>query len=182
VCNNYNFEESEINVKTILNRTKPGQKLIVKHRGTNSPDAGTDAHLLADILRRAVIRQPVYCAEGLALANSFIDGTPAQTDFMQWKSTHLKNGSDHDSFGNLWWWYWQNFCRRNKEMIGVGWIILRTCIIECMENYRMQPLQRCCMMRCGWIDMEIEFKQRKKHPDEKHKVLTQASREIDLRG
>jgi hypothetical protein len=117
VCRKYNLEESEINVKTIFSRTKPGWKLRVKHRGTNSPVAGIEAHLLAAILRCTTIRQPVSCAEGLALANSLIEGTPTQNALIQWKATHLKHGSDDNSLGSLGWRYWQNFCRRNKDII-----------------------------------------------------------------
>jgi hypothetical protein len=37
--------------------------------------AGIEARLLADFIRRAALCQPGSCAEGLALANSLIDGT-----------------------------------------------------------------------------------------------------------
>jgi hypothetical protein len=73
------LEASEINVKKILSRTKPGRKLRIKHRGTNSPVVGIEGHLFADILRCATIRQPVSCAKGLTLANFLINETPAQT-------------------------------------------------------------------------------------------------------
>jgi hypothetical protein len=56
---NYNLESSEMNIKTRSSRTKLGWKLKVKHRGTNSHMAGIEAHLLASILRRAALLQPV---------------------------------------------------------------------------------------------------------------------------
>jgi hypothetical protein len=68
--------------------------------------AGIEAHLLAAILRRAALRQPVSCAEGLVLANSLIEGTMAQVELMEWKKIHLKNKSHNDSFGTLGPRYW----------------------------------------------------------------------------
>jgi hypothetical protein len=64
---------------------KPGHKSKVKHRGTISSMIGIDAHLLGIILRRATLRHPVSCAEGLDLDNSLIAGTQAQVDLMEWK-------------------------------------------------------------------------------------------------
>jgi hypothetical protein len=90
----YNLETSEIKMKTKLSRTKPDIKLWVKHRGTNSPMAGIEAHLLDAILRCVLICQHVLCAEGLALANSLIDGTVAKVNLMAWKATRLKNGTN----------------------------------------------------------------------------------------
>jgi hypothetical protein len=45
---------------------------------------GIEGHLLAVMLRRAALRQPVYCAEGLELANSMIEGTETQVGLMNW--------------------------------------------------------------------------------------------------
>jgi hypothetical protein len=117
VCEKYNIERSEIKMETALSRNKVGRKLKVKHRGTNSPMAGIEGHLLAAILRRAALRQPVSCAEGLELANSLIEGTTTQLDLMAWKKANLKNGPDDDSFGSLGVRYWKNFCRRNADLI-----------------------------------------------------------------
>jgi hypothetical protein len=75
VCETYNVERSDILFETALNITKVGRKLKVNHRGTDSPLIGIEAHLLADILRRAALRQPVYCGEGLELDNLMIEGT-----------------------------------------------------------------------------------------------------------
>jgi hypothetical protein len=73
VCKKYDLERSELPMETALSRTKVGRKLKLKHRGTPSPMIGIEAHLLADILRRAALRQPVTCGEGLVLANSMIE-------------------------------------------------------------------------------------------------------------
>jgi hypothetical protein len=112
-----------------LSRTKVGRKLKVNHRGTDSPMIGIEAHLLAAILRLAALCQPVYCGEGLELANSMIEGTESQVALMECKNNHLKNGPHDDTFGTLCRSYWQNFCRRSpqkrlsgltaKEMTGV---------------------------------------------------------------
>jgi hypothetical protein len=60
----------------------------VKHHGTTSPMSGIEGHLLAVILCQAALLQPVYCAEGLELANSTIEGTGTQIGLMNWgKST-----------------------------------------------------------------------------------------------
>jgi hypothetical protein len=67
VCEKHNVERSEISIETTIIRTKVGRKLKVNHRGTDSPMIGIEAHLLAVILRRAVLHQPVSCSEGLEL-------------------------------------------------------------------------------------------------------------------
>jgi hypothetical protein len=64
--------------------------LRVKHRGTNSPVAGREAHLLSAILQCAALHPPMQCVEGLTLANSLIDGTVAHIYRMAWKAMHLK--------------------------------------------------------------------------------------------
>jgi hypothetical protein len=68
ICKKYNLETSEINMNTILSRTKPGRTLKVKHRGMNSPMVGIEAHFLAAILRCDTLCQPVAYVEGLTLA------------------------------------------------------------------------------------------------------------------
>jgi hypothetical protein len=117
VCKKYNMEREDINLSTVLSRMKPGHKFKVKHRGTVSPMIGIDAHLLGIILRRSDLRHPVSCAEGLELANSLTEGTHAQVDLMEWKEKHLKMGETDASFGSLDEKYWQNFCRRNEDVI-----------------------------------------------------------------
>jgi hypothetical protein len=101
VCEKCNVKRSEISIKTALSRTKVGRKLKVNHRGPDSPMIGIEAHLLAAILRRAALHQPVYCGEGLELANSMIVGTEAQLALMEWEKINLKNGPNDDSFGTL---------------------------------------------------------------------------------
>jgi hypothetical protein len=51
VCNKYNLERSDLSMETSLSITKVVRKLKVKHRGTESPMIGIEAHLLAAILR-----------------------------------------------------------------------------------------------------------------------------------
>jgi hypothetical protein len=51
------------------------------------------------------------------LKNSLIEGTTTQLDLMAWKKANLKNGPDDDSYGSLGTRYWQNFCRRNADLI-----------------------------------------------------------------
>jgi hypothetical protein len=117
VCVKYNIERNEIQMETTLSRNRVGRKLKVKYRDTESPMVGIEGHLLAAILRRAALRQPVSCAEGLELANSLIEGTTTQLDLMAWKKANSKNGPDDDSFRSLGTRYWQNFCRRNRNLI-----------------------------------------------------------------
>jgi hypothetical protein len=62
---------------------------------------GIKVHLLAVILRRAALRQPVPCAEGLELVNSMIEGIETKVGLMNWKKNHLKNSEIDDSFGSL---------------------------------------------------------------------------------
>jgi hypothetical protein len=117
VCVKYNIERNEIQMEKALSRNRFGRKLKVKHRGTESPMAGIEGHLLAAILRRAALRQPVSCAEGLELANFMIEGTTTQLDLMARQKENLKNGPDDDSFGSLGTRYWQKNCRRNRNLI-----------------------------------------------------------------
>jgi hypothetical protein len=78
---------------------------------------GIEAHLLGIILRCVALRQPVSCAEGLELANSLIEGTARQRCLIEWKKKHLKMGEIDVKFGFLGARYWQNFCRRNHDII-----------------------------------------------------------------
>jgi hypothetical protein len=120
VCVKYSIKRNEIQMETVLSRNRVGRKLKVKHRATESPMAGIEGHLLAAILCRAALRQPVSCAEGLEVANSLIEGTTIRLDLMAWKKANLKNGPDDDSFGSIVFigtWYWQNFCRRYRNLI-----------------------------------------------------------------
>jgi hypothetical protein len=102
---------------------KVGRKLKVKHHGTESPMTGIERHLLAAILRRATLHQPLSCAEGLELANYLIEGTTTHLDIIDWKKANLKNGPDDDSFGSLGSRYWQNFCRRNADLISAKKVV-----------------------------------------------------------
>jgi hypothetical protein len=52
-------------METALSRNKVARKSKVKHCGTESPMPDIEGHLLATILRRAALHQPVSCAEGL---------------------------------------------------------------------------------------------------------------------
>jgi hypothetical protein len=117
VCKKYDLEMSELSMETALSKTNFGRKLKVKHRGTQSPMIDMEAHLLAAILRRAALRQPVTCGEGRVLANSTSEGTEAQIRLMDLKKNNLKNGPHDDTFGTLGQRYWQNFCRRNAGVI-----------------------------------------------------------------
>jgi hypothetical protein len=85
VCAKYNLDRSEIQIETVFSRKKVGRKLKVRHLGTTSPMSGIEGHLLAAILCRAALRQPVYCAEGMELANSMIEGTETQVGLINWK-------------------------------------------------------------------------------------------------
>jgi hypothetical protein len=60
-------------METALSIKKVGRKLKVKYRGTESPMAGLEGHLLDAILRRSALHQPVSCAEGLEFSNSSIE-------------------------------------------------------------------------------------------------------------
>jgi hypothetical protein len=59
VCEKYNVKMSDISIETALNRTKLGRKIKVNHLGTYSPIVDIESHLLAAILRREALRQPV---------------------------------------------------------------------------------------------------------------------------
>jgi hypothetical protein len=65
VCEKCNLERSEIKYNTVLSRNRTGHKLKLQHPSTRSPMVSIKAHLLGIILRRAALRHPVSCAEGL---------------------------------------------------------------------------------------------------------------------
>jgi hypothetical protein len=46
VCVKYSIERNEIQMETALSRNRVGRKLKVKHRGTESPMAGIEGHLI----------------------------------------------------------------------------------------------------------------------------------------
>jgi hypothetical protein len=117
VCVKYSIERNEIQMETALNRKRAGRKLKVKHRGIESPMTGIEGYLLAAILRIAALRQHVSCAEGLDLADSLLEGTATQLELMTRKKANLKNGNDDDSLISLCTRYWQNFCRRSRNLI-----------------------------------------------------------------
>jgi hypothetical protein len=100
---------------------------------------GIEAHLLAAILRRASLRQPVTCVEGRVLANSVIQGTEAQVRLMDWKNNNLKNGPNDDMSSGL----------TVREMIGAGWKFLQTCIMEYIKYCLKQGWRKSYIMRCG---------------------------------
>jgi hypothetical protein len=75
VCAKYNLDRSEIQIKIVFSRNKVGPRLKLKHNCTISTMPGIERHLLAAILRPAALHQTFYCAEGLELANSVIEGT-----------------------------------------------------------------------------------------------------------
>jgi hypothetical protein len=117
VCDKDKLERHKINLSTVLIQNKAGHKLKVKHRDTVSPMIGIEAHLLGIILCRVALRQPVSCVEDIELANSLIDETHAQVDLVEWKKKHLKMGEIDATFGDIGTQYWQNFCRRNEDVI-----------------------------------------------------------------
>jgi hypothetical protein len=85
VCAKYKLDRSQIHIETVFSRNKVGQKLKVKHPGKTSPMSGINGHLLAAILHRAALRQPIDYAEGLQLANSLIEGTETKSGLTNWK-------------------------------------------------------------------------------------------------
>jgi len=48
-----------------------------------------EAHLLDIILKLAAMNQPITPTEGLALANSLIEGTSMKEKLKEWKTTHI---------------------------------------------------------------------------------------------
>jgi hypothetical protein len=74
-------------METVFSINKVGRKLKVRHWGTTSPMVGIEGHLLAAILRQDALLQPVYCAEGLELVNSMIEGTETQVGLINWKKS-----------------------------------------------------------------------------------------------
>jgi hypothetical protein len=82
----------------------------------------------------------VTCGEGFLLAKSMIEGTEAQVRLMDWKKNNLKNGPNNNTFGTFAHRYWQNFCRRNadvvtsKKVIGFDSKRYEWCMLEHFAN------------------------------------------------
>jgi hypothetical protein len=69
-----------------------GFTVLLSHNFSNVMINSTSLNEVHYILRRAALRQPVPCTEGLELANSLIEGTAHQLCLIEWKKKHLKMG------------------------------------------------------------------------------------------
>ncbi len=65
-----------------MKRNKP---VCANHSGTPSPMASIESHIVALMGQMAKLRQPLNVAEGLALANSLIEGTNWEEDLISFK-------------------------------------------------------------------------------------------------
>ena len=82
------------------------------HVGSTSPMLQVEAHLLDLILKLAAMNQLITPTEGLALANSLIEGTSMKEKLKEWKKTHIAHQYiDSDSrilmkksWSNFFWW------------------------------------------------------------------------------
>ena len=61
--------------ETAQTQIKEGQQILVMHVGSTSPVLQGKVHLLNLILKLAAMNQLITPTEGLALANSLINGT-----------------------------------------------------------------------------------------------------------
>jgi len=74
-----------------------------------------EAHLLNIILKLAAMNQPITPTEGLALANSLIEGTSMKEKLKEWKKTHIAHQYIDTESGILTKKYWSNFFRQHEQ-------------------------------------------------------------------
>jgi len=71
--------------ETAQTQIKEGQQILVMHVGSTSPVLQGKVHLLNLILKLAAMNQLITPTEGLALANSLINGTSLKEKLKEWK-------------------------------------------------------------------------------------------------
>jgi len=109
----FGIEPGALQLKTILNRLKPGKKLIAAGKGKVSPLVAIEGYFLEIILELANMHQPVTAAGALNLINSLISTSDLQEELIAWKRKH---GIKGDNEGKLGAHYWVNFKKRHPEI------------------------------------------------------------------
>ena len=69
----------------IQQRLKRNKLICTTHTGTASPMAPIEEHIVALMVQMAKMRQPLNVSEGLALANSLVEGTKWEDDLISFK-------------------------------------------------------------------------------------------------
>ena len=100
----FGMDKCDISIKTVQSRFKRN-KLIVPHRGTESPMSTVEPALLQIAIQRGKMNQPLTVQEGLQLANSMIKlGSVTERKVIKYLKTQNQYSIDRSSTkspGNL---------------------------------------------------------------------------------
>ena len=101
--------------RTVLSRISCNSLSVDKTNNKTTPLIEIKPLLIQISLWKQEAGQPITPSEGIALAISLIDGKPLQTELMKFQSSikAALTGTVSTKF-------WQNFVKRNKELIEVG--------------------------------------------------------------
>ena len=100
----FGMDKCDISIKTVQSRFRR-KKLIVPHRGTESPMATVEPALLQIVIQKGKMNQPLTVQEGLQLANSMIK--PASEternviEYLKARNQYSIDGTSTKSPGNL---------------------------------------------------------------------------------
>jgi hypothetical protein len=114
-----NENDWTIPVDSVRSREKAGNVSNV-YRGPPSPLAPVEPLLVELCIQRSRMGQPLAQHEGILLVNSIIFGTIHQDNLRRYQIDVVRMSVDADNLGIAGSRYWQNFKRRNKDMLDTG--------------------------------------------------------------
>lgn len=115
----YNLNDVTISKSLVRQRIQKNRLVCNKHSGTLTPIAPVEKYLVAIIQSMSRLRQPLNVSQGLALANSLVQGTEWEQiilDFKKkrgWKET-ASDGEKNQVLGQAW---YRGFWKRNKHLL-----------------------------------------------------------------
>ena len=101
---------------TVRKRIERG-KIFATHRGHTSPLISLEQSAVTTIKQMCRIRQCLTPNQGIALINSMVVGTDAQSKLVEWKNKNSHINDDIDLQGQIGKGYWQGFMKRNRSKI-----------------------------------------------------------------
>ena len=81
---------------------------------------GLEPMLVELLLQRAKMGYPLQQNEGLAFANSLIQGSDYQKELIKYQKQNVRMKTTNNNIGKLSTKYWRNFLRRNSSVIDNG--------------------------------------------------------------
>ena len=115
VMTDLQLHNTSIKRKTILSRINRNSLFVNKQNNKITPLMQIEPYLVQISLWKQNDGQPITPSEGISLANSLIEGKPIQTDLKCYQSSIKASPTGTVSTK-----FWQNFVKRNKELLEVG--------------------------------------------------------------